>query len=184
MEQPLEAILGTNHKPAFGVEIFSVLANESFPFRVETLVCWPLVFNAFQHSKITSWLRAVHTFLVASYTLSLSQVYFEPATLLNRAATTPGTSCPTLFRQVCGFFNVPQNFRVERIVRRDLRLIVLNGEDLKVEPFADVITKAALSPQLFKDPECWSSRSWTHDLPHDKPMLNQLSHRSLATNAE
>ena len=24
--------------------------------------------------------------------------------------------------------------------------------------FADVITKAALSPQLFKDPECWSGR--------------------------
>ena len=52
-----------------------------------------LLFNAFLHSKITSWLRAVHTFLAASYTLSLLQVYFEPATLLNRAATTPGTSC-------------------------------------------------------------------------------------------
>ena len=26
----------------------------------------------------------------------------------------------------------------------------------KVQPFADVITKAALSSQLFKDPECWS----------------------------
>ena len=24
--------------------------------------------------------------------------------------------------------------------------------------FADVITKAALSPQLLKDPECWSGR--------------------------
>ena len=39
--------------------------------------------------------------------------------------------------------------------------------------FADVITKAALSPQLFKDPECWSGRSRTHDLPHDSPMLTQ-----------
>ena len=58
--------------------------------------------NAFQHSKITSWLRAVHTFLVASYTLSLLQVYFEPATLLTRAATTPGTSCPTLFDKCVG----------------------------------------------------------------------------------
>ena len=93
---------------------------------------WSLIFNAFQHLKITPWLRAVHTFLVASYTLSLLQVYFEPATLLNRAATTPGTSCPTLFRQVCGFFNGPQNFRVEGIVRRDLRLIALIREDLKV----------------------------------------------------
>ena len=32
---------------------------------------------------------------------------------------------PYSFRQVCGFFNVPQNFRVEGIVTRDLRLIVL-----------------------------------------------------------
>ena len=42
--------------------------------------------------------------------------------------------------------------------------------------------KAALSPQLFKDPECWSGRSWTHDLPRDSPVLNQLSHRSAVNN--
>ena len=43
---------------------------------------------------------------------------------------------------------------------------------------SDVIsTKAALSPQLFKDPECWSGRSRTHDLPHGSPVLNQLSHQ-------
>ena len=36
-----------------------------------------------------------------------------------------------------------------RVVRRDLRLTVLIREDLKVYPFADVITKAVLSPQLF-----------------------------------
>ena len=62
-------------------------------------------------------------------------------------------------------------------MRRDLRLIVLIREDLKVLPFADVISKAALSPQLFKDPECWSGRSRTHGLPHGSPVLNQLSHR-------
>ena len=27
-------------------------------------------------------------------------------------------------------------------------------------------------PQLFKDPECWSGRSRTHDLPRHSPMLN------------
>ena len=37
--------------------------------------------------------------------------------------------------------------------------------------------EGALSPQLFKDPECWSGRSRTHDLPRDSPVLNQLSHR-------
>ena len=35
--------------------------------------------------------------------------------------------------------------------------------------------KAILSPQLFKDPECWSGRSRTHDLPHGILVLNQLS---------
>ena len=40
---------------------------------------------------------------------------------------------------------------------------------------ADVITKAALSPQLFKDPECWPGRNRTHDLPRGSPVLNQLS---------
>ena len=60
-----------------------------------------------------------------------------------RQTTTPGTTCPTLY---------------EECVRRGLRFIVLIREDQKVKPFADVITKAALSPQLFKDPECWSGR--------------------------
>ena len=43
--------------------------------------------------------------------------------------------------------------------------------------FANVITKAAISPQLFKDPKCWSGRSRTHDLPYGSPVLNKLSHR-------
>ena len=41
---------------------------------------------------------------------------------------------------------------MEGIVRRDLRFIVLIREELKVLPFADVITKAALSTQLFLTP--------------------------------
>ena len=39
-----------------------------------------------------------------------------------------------------------------------MRFIVLIRKDLKVKPFADVITKVALSPHLFKDPKCWSGR--------------------------
>ena len=39
-------------------------------------------------------------------------------------------------------------------VRRDPRFFVLIQEDL----FADVITKSALSSQLFKDCECWSGQ--------------------------
>ena len=34
------------------------------------------------------------------------------------------------------------------------------SEKTKVSPFADVITKATLFPQLFKDPECWSGRGF------------------------
>ena len=48
------------------------------------------------------------------------------------------------------------------------RFTVLIQEDLKVQPFADEITKATLSPQLFKDTECWSGQ----DL---KPCLEQLA---------
>ena len=34
------------------------------------------------------------------------------------------------------------------------------------------------SPQLFKDPECWSSWSHrTHDLPRHSPVHSQMSHR-------
>ena len=66
---------------------------------------------------------------------------------------------------------------MEVICETGLQLIFLIREDLKVLPFADIITKAALSPQLFKDPECWSGRSRIHDLPHNSPVLNKLGHR-------
>ena len=71
---------------------------------------------------------------------------------------TTGSTTPTLFEKWCGFFYVPQEQISESAVRRDLRCFVLIREDYKVKPFADVITKAALSSQLFKDPECWSGR--------------------------
>ena len=35
----------------------------------------------------------------------------------------------------------------------------LSEKTRKSEHFADVMTKAALSSQLFKDPECWSARA-------------------------
>ena len=71
-----------------------------------------------------------------------------------------GHYVPCSLRRVCGFFNVPQIFlsHVQGLVRRGPRFIVLIREDQKVKPLADVFTKAALSLQLFKDPECWSGR--------------------------
>ena len=38
-----------------------------------------------------------------------------------------------------------------------LQLIILIRENQIVSPFVDIITKAALSPQLFEDPKYWSS---------------------------
>ena len=71
-----------------------------------------------------------------------------------------GHYMPYSLRRVCGFFNFPQIFFITcaRACETGLRFIVLIREDQKVKPFADVITKAALSTQLFKDPECWSGR--------------------------
>jgi len=69
-----------------------------------------------------------------------------------------GDYIPYYLRTVCGFFNVPQNSYMQGLWNRAYGFIVLIREDWKVQPFADVFTKAALSPQLFKDPECWSGR--------------------------
>ena len=44
------------------------------------------------------------------------QVYFEPATLLKRADTTPGTSYPTLFDK-CADFNGPRSWEGARSLR-------------------------------------------------------------------
>ena len=44
------------------------------------------------------------------------------------------------------------------------------------QPFASAIVKAALSPQLYQDPEGWSAWSRTNDLLHGSLMLSQLSH--------
>ena len=52
-----------------------------------------------------------------------------------------------------GSFTSHKNQISVSAVRRDLRFSVLIQD-----ADADVITKAALSPQLFKDPECWSGQ--------------------------
>ena len=72
-----------------------------------------------------------------------------------RQTTTLGTTCPTFYEEEKSPTDL---LHVQGLVRRGLQFIVLIREDQKVKLFADVITKAALSPQLFKDPECWSSR--------------------------
>ena len=63
--------------------------------------------------------------------------------------------------QCCGFFCFPQisNQISGSSVRRDQRFFRPYPRGLEsLTAFVDVITKAALSSQLLKDPECWSGR--------------------------
>ena len=63
-------------------------------------------------------------------------------------------------------------------MRQELQFTVLLWEKLKVYSFANVIAKAALSPQLFEDPECWSSQesnlwppAWQPDAQRTEPLV-------------
>ena len=63
-----------------------------------------------------------------------------------RQTTTQGTTCPTFYEEEKSPTDL---LHVQGLVRRRLQFIVLIREDQKVQPFSDVITKAAISPQLF-----------------------------------
>ena len=82
-----------------------------------------------------------------------------------RQTTTPGTTCPTLYEECVGSLTSHRFITCVRACERGLRLIVLIREDQNVQPFANVVTKAALSSQLFKHSECWSVRGLNLRLP-------------------
>ena len=65
--------------------------------------------------------------------------------------TTPGTPCPTPFEQCVGSFTPRRIVNNEELRDGAFGLSPLSQRTRK--SFADVITKAALSTQLFKDPE-------------------------------
>ena len=61
---------------------------------------------------------------------------------------------PTLIRIVRGFFNVPQNFQHSRNCETGppaYRSYPRKSNHLQME-----LQRQHFSPQLFKDPECWS----------------------------
>ena len=80
---------------------------------------------------------------------------------------------PLLFsnRGSVGSFTSHKNQTSESAVRRDLRFFFLIWEDLEVHPFADIITKKALSSQLFKGPENWSGRGLNPRPPSEQSLL-------------
>ena len=91
-----------------------------------------------------------------------------------------GNFIPYSFRIVCGSFDVPRNCEHSRVVRRGLRFIVLIRGDLKVLTICRCNYKGStfssfLRPWVLVRPE---PNSRPPDLPHGKPLLNQLSHRS------
>ena len=63
-----------------------------------------------------------------------------------------------------GFFNVPRIIIEEQVLRDGTYGLSSLSEKTRnsTEPFTGVIRKAALSPQLFEDPECWSGRGLPH----------------------
>ena len=92
-----------------------------------------------------------------------------------RLTTTPGSTSPTLFEQWCGFFYVPQKpdkckcCETGRTVFPPYPRIL---ESLTVCGW--YITKAPLSSQLFKDPQCWSGRG-SNPWRTSRPALSQLN---------
>ena len=62
-----------------------------------------------------------------------------------------------------------------KVVIRSLRFFVLSREDWEVLPFADDITKTALSPQLFDDHERRSGRGLNPRRPARQTVLSQPS---------
>ena len=109
--QNLKAFRVNGKRPWFPTDMvpqFPWKPNPSFPLTSQKscdseddlchVAFFPLCVSALENHLLT---KGSH-FLVASYTPTLLQVYFEPATLLNRAATTPGTSCPTHFDKCAG----------------------------------------------------------------------------------
>ena len=89
-------------------------------------------------------LYMVHTLFTGSHydhEVDLSLQITHPAQ--ERLATPPGSTSPLFSNSGVGSFTFHKNRIRKSAMRRNLR-------------FADVITKAALSSQLSKDPECWS----------------------------
>ena len=64
-----------------------------------------------------------------------------------------------------GSFTSQKNQLKESAVKWDLWFSSLPEKTRKSNYLQIVIAKAALSPQLFKDPECWSGQGLNHRPP-------------------
>ena len=81
----------------------------------------------------------------------------HPPIRIQKTATAPGS--PYSFRIVRGFFYVPQNYQHSRNCETGPPTYRPYPRRLESLTICRYITKAAVSPQLFKDPECWSGRN-------------------------
>ena len=74
-----------------------------------------------------------------------------------RQTTIPGTMYPTLYEECVGSLTSHRFITCARACETGPMAYRPYPRRLESLTFVDVITKTALSPQLVKDPECWSS---------------------------
>ena len=78
-----------------------------------------------------------------------------------------GHYVPYSLRRVCGFFNVPQIYYIcKGLWDEAYGLLSLSEKTRRSNRLQMLLQKAAFSPPLFKNPECWSGRGLNPRRPH------------------
>ena len=90
-----------------------------------------------------------------------------------RETTTPGTTCPTLYEECVGSLTSHRFIACARACETGPTVYRPYPRRLESQT-ADVIRKAALSPQLFKDAECWSGRGLSLRPPAQQTCANPI----------
>ena len=125
--------------------------------------------------RIFSYLAAASCLLYQTIRVYI-YIYLCSPILDSVTATARGANYLTVFPMkdtLCDQCVGPTEFMLAKVVRRSRAygLSFLSERTIKSNHF----TKAALSPQLFKDPECWSGRGKNQRLLALQTVLTQLS---------
>ena len=131
-----------------------------------------LIFKQITYCRISSYCNSLHTSMFLTWV---------------KARPQHRELCALFFTNSVWVLLCPTELRFERIVTQDLQFIVFKNHQKEANHFAGVVTKAALSPQLFLRPPvvlrpiyrtltsctrilCWATkpqvRNPTHSLTH------------------